>query len=780
MMFACLIVALFLPELWVLFGINSNTLLDVVLTITMLLFIFEIVALSSLDVTYFLSFFFFMDILGTFSMIFHISYMLGVDNTEAETLETGSGTDTYHTLMLLRAARAARIGARIGRVSRAVRLLRFLPFLANVSDSEKQGITAQISGQLANLLAIRVAALTVILVMMIPLLDLFSFPQSDKALAAWAERLSADLAEGATALFNRELNEMVSFFSVHDYGPFMACIGRQHGDDFICTQDIVSGWTPILDEPPRGASILQVHTSTFMVAFNMHSTFLLEHGLAIVNIFFTIGIMIFCALALSSVVNETAVRPLEKMLTNVRTVAQTVFKYSAEVIEQDQQDATGEEYNVDNSNEMKLLEAVVEKLAIIAQLSTAAPAQLDEDMGDEEIGYLTMLHGRELTSSIQAVGTGSPMRSSRSSIAGAIQAEVPRLGVSLDIYNSLAFNALALNPAQQSSVCVYTIASYLENAEGWVTTVQHISRLQSFVGAVESAYLPNPFHNFSHATDVVHGVSRMMRLVQSERILSALEHYSLLVSAVGHDLGHPGVTTGYLVEVGHELALKYNDISPLENMHVAKLYEILANEEQNVFSMLSKERYKEARKYCIDCVLHTDMAGHQAMIKDLQMLYQMNVEMFTQPHGGSDTAEFKLFAENKQLVMDNILHSADVSNPCREWLVTHAWAHQVMDEFFLQGDQEKMLGIPVQFDRDKIDRPNLQIGFVEFMIVPFYVAQIRLWPKLCEYGDNLGNNIAQWEEVWLKGSSPNEDAKGKTRTRIEKVKTNLDDAKKRA
>merc|ERR1719162_1386842 len=112
------------------------------------------------------------------------------------------------------------------------------------------------------------------------------------------------------------------------------------------------------------------------------------------------------------------------------------------------------------------------------------------------------------------------------------------------------------------------------------------------------------------------------------------------------------------------------------------------------------------------------------------------------------------------LVMDNLLHSADVSNPCRSWAVSEAWAHCVLDEFFAQGDQEKMLGVPVQFlnDRDKLNRPNSQIGFLEFMIAPFFAAQIRLFHKMHEYGEHLSVNIGNWEELWATEVKPDPEA----------------------
>merc|ERR1719420_1509827 len=129
-----------------------------------------------------------------------------------------------------------------------------------------------------------------------------------------------------------------------------------------------------------------------------------------------------------------------------------------------------------------------------------------------------------------------------------------------------------------------------------------------------------------------------MRLIRSENFLTDLEQFALLVASTAHDVGHPGVNNGFLSEVGHELALQYNDRSPLENMHCAKLYSIVNVPECNVFKPLTREQYKEVRKFCIETILHTDMMGHNAMVKDLQMLFQMNSEIFLASEGGSSIA----------------------------------------------------------------------------------------------------------------------------------------------
>eukprot|EP00933_Yihiella_yeosuensis_P040941 TRINITY_DN35358_c0_g1_i1.p1 TRINITY_DN35358_c0_g1~~TRINITY_DN35358_c0_g1_i1.p1 ORF type:complete len:914 (-),score=185.54 TRINITY_DN35358_c0_g1_i1:246-2987(-) len=794
-MVVALLLALFLPDISILAGVNSNTGTDGVLTIVMFMFASELFLLTIVDANYMLSFFQLMDLVGTISMLFDISYFLGTSADVA--VEASNDGSAQQSLMLLRAARAAKVGARAGRLSRVLRFLRFLPFLAGggrpSEDDTQTGIASMISGQLAHLLATRVACLTIILVMVIPLFDIWTFPQTDWSLQTWVNRLSANTARSAKVSETMtEIGMMEDFYKRYAYGPYEACVGVWRDPDFICDKtnaynQKIAEWRPAREGPPRASSSLIVHTNTFMVMFNMHYTKQMEAGFAIATMIFVIFIMVFSGLTLSSVVTELAVRPLERMLETVRKIASTVFKFTAEVAEEGEADEAITAADIDSSNEMKLLEKVVQKLAIIADLQTTKnmPEKTD-DMRDEDLGILSMMHGSNIVEE-KAREARRSMAVPRKRQAVAQQVRLEDFGVSQEVFNSWQFNALALSKVQRTSLAVFTISKFHDAGDGYINNGDEVAMLQRFVLAVEKEYLPVPFHSFAHAIDVVHGVSRLMRLLQSGVFLSELEEFSLLIASIGHDIGHPGVNNGFLSEVGHELALQYNDRSPLENMHCAKLYTIVGKPETNVFFKLTREQYKEVRKNCIETILHTDMMAHQAMVKDLQMIYQMNTEVFTPIDGDSSPnngevnhAEIEIFSQGdtKVKVMNCLLHSADVSNPCRAWETTHAWALVCLEEFFAQGDQEKMLGIPVQFlnDRDKLNKPNSQIGFIEFMIAPFYAAQIRLWPSMRELGTNLVTNLQNWQGMWEEEVKPGDEEKTKVKGRVEKVRNNMQDA----
>merc|ERR1719487_3220727 len=131
----------------------------------------------------------------------------------------------------------------------------------------------------------------------------------------------------------------------------------------------------------------------------MFATNQLESILAITLIIVVIFVMAFAGMALSSVVNDLAVKPMERMLATVRNIAKTIFKYSADVKEDDEEERDDDsefEEDVEQASEMQLLEKVVQKLTALAELSTKKQPDFDKDnMGAEDLGILNMMGGGE-------------------------------------------------------------------------------------------------------------------------------------------------------------------------------------------------------------------------------------------------------------------------------------------------------------------------------------------------------------------------------------------------
>merc|ERR1740123_1619575 len=202
-------------------------------------------------------------------------------------------------------------------------------------------------------------------------------------------------------------------------------------------------------------------------------------------------------------------------------------------------------------------------------------------------------------------------------------------------------------------------------------------------------------------------------------------------------------------------------------MHCAKLFQLVSIPEQNVFSQVEKDQYKEMRRIIIESILHTDVTKHNEMIKEMGMLYQMNSERFDSLTADEVIASSSLV----QLICSMLVHGADVGNPAKPWEICKQLAFLCMDEFFAQGDLEKAAGIPVQMlnDRDKVNRPNAQIGFIEFFIAPMVSEMVHLFPQLYLLAEFLGENIQSWSEVWQAEAAPTAENVQRVTGRVRKV-----------
>ena len=81
-------------------------------------------------------------------------------------------------------------------------------------------------------------------------------------------------------------------------------------------------------------------------------------------------------------------------------------------------------------------------------------------------------------------------------------------------------------------------------------------------GGWRDGYLPNPYHNKTHAADVLQ--SQYMLLTAgglARRAADPLILLAALLSAIIHDLDHKGVNNDFLIRQSHELAIVYNGAS---------------------------------------------------------------------------------------------------------------------------------------------------------------------------------------------------------------------------
>ncbi|KAM9499190.1 high affinity cGMP-specific 3',5'-cyclic phosphodiesterase 9A isoform 6-T8 [Salvelinus alpinus] len=120
--------------------------------------------------------------------------------------------------------------------------------------------------------------------------------------------------------------------------------------------------------------------------------------------------------------------------------------------------------------------------------------------------------------------------------------------------------------------------------------------LKRWLLGIQENYRNNPFHNFRHCFCVSQMMYGMIHLCNLKERLTMTDMCILMTAAVCHDLDHPGYNNTYQINAHTELAVRYNDISPLENHHCAVAFQIISMPECNIFANIETEAFKHLRQ----------------------------------------------------------------------------------------------------------------------------------------------------------------------------------------
>ena len=88
--------------------------------------------------------------------------------------------------------------------------------------------------------------------------------------------------------------------------------------------------------------------------------------------------------------------------------------------------------------------------------------------------------------------------------------------------------------------------------------------------------------------------------------------------------------------------------------------------------------------------------------------------------------------KHKPELMKALVHAADIGNPSRPYALCKDWAMRILSEFFAQGDKERALGLEITqlCDRKTVNIGKGQIGFIDFVVYPYFEALSKLLPRM--------------------------------------------------
>ena len=292
----------------------------------------------------------------------------------------------------------------------------------------------------------------------------------------------------------------------------------------------------------------------------------------------------------------------------------------------------------------------------------------------------------------------------------------------------------------------FEVGLYIFNTLGLSDSfqIEHLT-LRKFLTSVEHTYNRNNFyHNSIHAADVTastlfliqKGLSRCGNLVD-------LDVFALVTAALCHDIAHPGVNNAFLVATGHELAMKYNDHSCLENMHTNKTFTILNTEGSMITSSLNVADYQRFRKSVVGAILSTDLQMHFDKLNEFRVNLDKKLDISDDKFRG--------------LAIQMCLKCADIGHGARKLNIHVKWTSLISKEFFKQGEMESEHGLPVSplCDRTNSIISKSQIGFLEVLVRPLFIV----WEEFIEQNNeedselevkvcmqNINENIEFWSK----------------------------------
>ncbi|CUM66145.1 uncharacterized protein PRCAT00003802001 [Priceomyces carsonii] len=339
--------------------------------------------------------------------------------------------------------------------------------------------------------------------------------------------------------------------------------------------------------------------------------------------------------------------------------------------------------------------------------------------------------------------------------------------------------------------CAYLIITYALNLLREVTfNIPTANEFLCLIFMVRDTYRNgNPFHNFRHAVDVLQacfhfsirlhclpsfkqlevdskadetvylsGLKRPERstilapLQQKEDVsppLTPLETLGLLVAALGHDLGHPGVTNAFLIKYSSPCSLIFNERSILELFHAS----VFVNKVLKInWPSFLNATVDEADKLNIgtlitSSILATDMAEHFEYIERLTSFKYKRISK--EPL-------------NVRLISSLLIKCADISNVTRPLRVSSQWSMLLSREFdeinvlerVLSNQQVSKSELEINYESvpetvDEIIRAspgiaNGQLFFIKTFAVSLFSNISELLPDLTFTYDIVKENRSIW------------------------------------
>lgn len=256
-------------------------------------------------------------------------------------------------------------------------------------------------------------------------------------------------------------------------------------------------------------------------------------------------------------------------------------------------------------------------------------------------------------------------------------------------------------------------------------------KLQAFLELIRKNYNPIlPFHNFRHCFSVLHTIFVIAERNKGlDEFISHQDYLYLLLSALGHDVCHPGVGNAYLVASKHDLALQYNDQSVLENHHAAATLSMI-----RFSGLLPDADFTYLKEVVSSTILSTDFDQHHEVCSSFQRI-KLNYN--------------KSKKSSRLSFMNYLLHCADLSHEALEFSLSSIWALKMIQELNQQAACEELLCVSltdtIQLGKNITNIKKHQSLLLTNTVMPLFTTLCELVANCKDYEEAVKDNKVKWE-----------------------------------
>ncbi|AGO12055.1 AaceriADR395Cp [[Ashbya] aceris (nom. inval.)] len=247
----------------------------------------------------------------------------------------------------------------------------------------------------------------------------------------------------------------------------------------------------------------------------------------------------------------------------------------------------------------------------------------------------------------------------------------------------------------------------------------------------------NKFHNFRHAVDVMQATYQLCDLLKLDPSISL----TLCISAIGHDVAHPGTNNALMCKYGSPVAKHYDGVSVLENFHNDIFISILGQHWPEFSGVMQRQAIRDA-------IISTDMALHEQYLSKLRACGTRSLR------------------EDIPLLTSLIIKAADISNVSRPLIISAQWAVLISYEFdhctFLENrlkDKSSSEGESTMEELDKVPDsideivskfpgiPGGQLFFITTFVEGLFAGLAEKFRELKFLSDNVQSNKNFWLQL---------------------------------